>query len=81
MASSYEVDATSDCVASTLGYHSLKSEQKAVIKEFVMGKDVFAIFPTGYGKSLCYACLPGVFDKLFGSTLSIVAAQLLQTPC
>ena len=73
MASSYEVDSTSDCVASSLGYHSLKSEQKAVIKEFVMGKDVFAILPTGYGKSLCYACLPGVFDKLFGSTLSIVA--------
>ena len=68
MASSYEVDSTSDCVASSLGYHSLKSEQKAVIKEFVMRKDVFAIFPTGYGKSLCYACLPGVFDKLFGST-------------
>ena len=52
MASSYEVDSTSDCMASSLGYHSLKSEQKAVIKEFVMGKDVFAIFPTGYGKSL-----------------------------
>ena len=73
MASSYEVDSTSDCVVSSLGCYSLKSEQKAVIKEFVMGKDVFAIFPTGYGKSLCYACLPGVFDKIFGSTLSIVA--------
>ena len=73
MASSYEVDSTSDCMTSSLGYHSLKLEQKAVIKEFVMGKDVFAIFPTGYGKSLCYACLPGVFNKLFGSTLSIVA--------
>ena len=71
MASSYEVDSTSDCVASSLGYHSLKSEQKAVIKEFVMGKDVFAIFPTDYSKSLCYACLPGVFDKLFGSTLTL----------
>ena len=73
MVSSYEVDSTSDCVASSLGYHSLKSEQKAVIKEVIMGKDVFAIFPTAYGKSFCYACLPGVFDKLFGSTLSIVA--------
>lgn len=38
-----------------------------------MGKDVFAVLPTGYGKSLCCACLPGVFDKLFGSTNSIVA--------
>ena len=73
MASLYKVDSTSDCVASSLDYHSLKSEQKAIIKEFVMGKDVFAIFPTAYGKSLCYACLAGVFDKLFGSTLSIVA--------
>ena len=66
MGSSYEVNSTSDYVA-------LKLEQKAVIKEFVMRKDVFAIFPTGYSNSLCYACLPGVFDKLFGSTLSIVA--------
>ena len=68
-----QVDSLCECVANSLGYRSLKSEQKAVITNFIMGKDVFAILPTGYGKSLCYACLPGVFDKLFGCTLSIVA--------
>jgi ATP-dependent DNA helicase RecQ len=29
-----------------------------------MGKDVFAILPTGYGKSLCYASLPVLLDHL-----------------
>ena len=28
----------------------------------------------GFGKSLCYACLPGVFDRLSGMTNSIVVA-------
>ena len=54
------MDIVSDSVARSLGYVSLKSEQKAVIKDFVTGNDVFAVLPTGYGKSLCYVCLPGV---------------------
>ena len=41
--------------------------------KFHHGKGCFGVLPTGYGKSLCYACLLGVFDKLFGCTLSIVA--------
>ena len=43
--------------AQNLGYLSLKEEQREVITNFVQGKDVFAVLPTGFGKSLCYACL------------------------
>ncbi len=39
-----------------LGYRNLKELQMQVIVEFVMGQDVFAILPTGYGKSF--------YDKL-----------------
>ena len=68
MASLNEMDIVSDSVARSLGYISLKSEQKTVIKDFITGNDVFAVLPTGYGKSLCYVCLPGVFDEIFDCT-------------
>ena len=75
MASLNEMDIVNDSVARSLGYISLKSEQRAVIKDFVKGNDVFAVLPTGYiyGKSLCYVCLPGVFDEIFDCTTSIIA--------
>ena len=37
-------------------------------------QDVFGVLPTGYGKSLCYACLLSVFEKLEG--LIIVVTPL-----
>ena len=45
-----------------LGYANVKSEQLKVVTGIVEGRDVFAVLPTGYGKSLCYACLPIVFE-------------------
>ena len=60
-----------------LGYSNLKELQMAVIVSFVMGRDVFGILPTGYGKSLCYQCLPLIFDKLkSGSTSSSIVVVL-----
>ena len=44
--------------ARELGYANLKPEQLDVVEAFVKGRDVFAVLPTGYGKSLCFGCLP-----------------------
>ena len=40
------------------------ADQVLVVTKFVEGNDVFLSLPTGTGKSICYACLPGVFDGL-----------------
>ena len=48
----------------TLGYTALRSEQLQAVERFVSGRDVLVSLPTGCGKSLCYGCLPLVFDSL-----------------
>ena len=53
-----------------LGYKEMKPEQEELVKEFISGRDVFGILPTGFGKSLCYGCLPLVFDELLGTGLA-----------
>ena len=50
-----------ETVAKKLGY-VLKDEQRKVINAFVRGNDLFVVLPKGYGKSLCYGCLPFFFD-------------------
>ena len=43
----------------------LKAEQRLAIESIVLNsRDVLAILPTGFGKSLIYQILPGVFDFL-----------------
>ena len=69
------------CAAEKLGYPMLKAEQLDVLLHFVEGRDVFAVLPTGFGKSLCYACLPLAFDRLLereeGYTIAVVVTPLL----
>ncbi len=55
-------EAANEAVA-RLGYdRGMKEEQLEITTKFLSGRDVFAILPTGFGKSLCYACLPLAFQ-------------------
>ena len=47
-----------------LGYKQLKEEQVEVVEAYISGRDVFAVLPTGFGKSLCFACLPFVLEEI-----------------
>ena len=49
----------------------LKEKQIEAISSFCSGHDVFVSLPTGYGKSLIYAMLPSMFDKMRGTVVTI----------
>ena len=71
MENSPSVESVVETVTSGLGYATLKKEQKDAILSFVAGRDIFVALPTGYGKTICYCCLPMVYDQLKGRTGSI----------
>ena len=48
--------------ASVLGFSTLKDKQKFCICKFVKGRDVFAVLPTGFGKTICFTVLPSAID-------------------
>ena len=39
-------------------------QQLDVVFQLVEGRDVFAVLLTWFGKSLCQACLPSMFNKI-----------------
>ena len=59
-------------VARFMGYNSLKPKQEQIISGILSKGDVFGILPTGFGKSLCYASLPIIYDKIHRKEPSIV---------
>ena len=47
-----------------LGFQAATPDQVNVVMKFVSGRDVFVSLPTGSGKSVCFASVSIVFDKL-----------------
>ena len=63
-----------------LGYSTMKPEQLQVVSVIVSGRDVFAVLPTGFCKSLCYTSSPTVFSLvlLAEGTLIVLAVAPLK---
>ena len=62
-----------------LGYSTMKSEQLQVVSGIVSGRDVFAVLPTGFGKSQCYTCPLTVFGLVLpveGTSIVFAVAPL-----
>ena len=49
-----------------IGLTELKEKQREAVSIFLQGRDTFVSLPTGYGKSLIYALLPLVYDRIKG---------------
>ena len=54
----------------------LKEEQRNVIKAFVDRKDVFAVLPTGSGKSLMYQLAP--WSTLWSYYVALIGSRYIQ---
>ena len=57
----------------------MKPAQLQVVSGIVFGRDVYAVLPTGFGKSLCYACPPTVFGLVLpveGTLIVLAVAPL-----
>ena len=67
-----DFSAAAQNAALRLGYSGLNDLQMDVVIGLATGRDLFAVLRTGYGKSLCYACLPVMFDLLEPEKRSIV---------
>jgi ATP-dependent DNA helicase RecQ len=54
------------------GFPSFRPSQEAIVRDVLAGRDVFALLPTGGGKSLCYQ-LPAVLSE----GLTVVVSPLI----
>jgi ATP-dependent DNA helicase RecQ len=47
-------DDFSEALSNVFGFHGFRDNQEDIVRAIVSGQDVFAVMPTGGGKSLCY---------------------------
>ena len=60
-----QIEDTLQSAVTRLGFDEAKDKQKEAVVTFASGRDIFVLLPTGYGKSLCYSCLPACLPCLF----------------
>ena len=71
-----EVSSTTTAIklaTASLGFKDLKPLQEEAIRAYVNGRNVLVVLPTGFGKSICYGCLPYVFDILRATNNTSIA--------
>jgi ATP-dependent DNA helicase RecQ len=61
-----------DALQSVFGYRDFREGQREIIEAALAGRDIFAVMPTGSGKSMCYQ-LPAIV----GGGLTLVISPLL----
>ena len=66
------MDPTKKILKKYWGFENFRPGQENIIKDVIAGRDVFALLPTGGGKSLCYQ-LPGIIRE----GLTIVISPLI----
>ena len=67
--------------AKKLGYlEVLYPKQQQVVKQFLLGSDVFVSLPTGNRKSLCYCVLPNLFNHLLSRNSSNGSIVVVVSP-
>ena len=50
----FEPGGVTEVLADVFGFHSFRPHQEEIVRALLSGRDVFAVMPTGGGKSLCY---------------------------
>ena len=59
-----EVDKALSKAVQHMGYQQPHCNQRAVVKSFLQGRNVFVSLLTGSEKSFCYCCLPLVIARI-----------------